>query len=98
MMIKLNDKIKELNSSRVFKKITPKYDLSWYVKWVSSVIIMIGMILTAANVNPYNMIFHFFGVSGWLVVGMLWHDRALIFLNAAAMSIFLTGIINWYVQ
>ena len=98
MMMKLNDKIKELNSSRVFKKITPKYDLSWYVKWVSSVIIMIGMILTAANVNPYNMIFHLFGVSGWLVVGMLWHDRALIFLNGIAMSIFLTGIINWYLQ
>ena len=32
---KLDDKIKKLNSSRVYKKITPKGDLSWYVKWVS---------------------------------------------------------------
>jgi hypothetical protein len=30
---KLDDKIKQLNSSRVYKKITPKGDLSWYVKW-----------------------------------------------------------------
>ena len=34
--LKLNDKIKALNSTRVFKKITPKYDASWYIKWVSS--------------------------------------------------------------
>ena len=39
---KLNDKIKALNSTRVFKKITPKGDLSWYVKWVSVVLIVIA--------------------------------------------------------
>ena len=27
---KLDDKIKALNSSRVYKKITPRGDLSWY--------------------------------------------------------------------
>ena len=40
---KLDDKIKALNSSRVFKKVTPKGDLSWYVKWASSIIIIVGM-------------------------------------------------------
>jgi len=29
---KLDEKIKDLKSTRVFKKVTPKYDLSWYVK------------------------------------------------------------------
>ena len=46
---KLNDKIKELNSTRVFKKITPKYDLSWYVKWVSSVLILLAVSSRAAG-------------------------------------------------
>ena len=32
---KLDDKIKALNSSRVYKKITPRGDLSWYLKWIS---------------------------------------------------------------
>ena len=36
---KLDDKIKALNSSRVFKKVTPKGDLSWYIKWASSIVI-----------------------------------------------------------
>ena len=37
------------------------------------------------------------GVSvGWLVVGMLWHDRALILLNSVAIFIFASGIVNYY--
>ncbi len=93
---KLDEKIKALNSSRVFKKITPKYDLSWYIKWVSSVFIIIAMALTSANVFPLNIVFHLLGVTGWLAVGLLWHDRALIFLNGVAIFVFLSGIINHY--
>ena len=93
---KLDDKIKELNSTRVFKKITPKGDLSWYIKWVSSIFIIIGMALTSANLFPINIIIHGIGVAGWLVVGMLWHDRALIFLNAVAIFVYATGLLNHY--
>jgi len=93
---KLNDKIKALNSSRVFKKITPKGDLSWYIKWISSVFIIIAMATTSANMFPINIVFHLIGVTGWLVVGMLWHDRALIFLNGVAIFVFATGILNHY--
>jgi hypothetical protein len=94
--IKLDDKIKELKSTRVFKKITPKGDLSWYIKWISSVFIIIAMALTSANLYPVNIVFHLIGVTGWLVVGMLWHDRALIFLNGVAIFVFATGILNHY--
>ena len=95
---KLDDKIKELNSSRVFKKITPKYDLSWYIKWASSFIILIGMVLTSAGgLEPYKLFFHLGGVMGWGVVGMLWHDRALVFINGVAVFIFATGIVNFFV-
>ena len=93
---KLNDKIKALNSSRVFKKVTPKGDLSWYLKWASSVFIIIAMALTSVNLYPINIVFHLIGVAGWLVVGMLWHDRALIFLNGVAIFVFATGLLNHY--
>ena len=93
---KLDDKIKELNSTRVFKKITPKGDLSWFIKWASSVLIIIAMALTSANLYPINIVFHLLGVSGWLIVGMLWHDRALIFLNGVAIFVFATGLLNHY--
>ena len=93
---KLDDKIKDLKSTRVYKKITPKGDLSWYIKWVSSVFIIMGMALTSANIFPMNIIVHGIGVTGWLVVGMLWHDRALIFLNGVAIFVFATGLLNHY--
>ena len=93
---KLDDKIKDLKSTRVYKKITPKGDLSWYIKWVSSIFIIAGMALTSANIFPLNIIVHGIGVTGWLVVGMLWHDRALIFLNAVAIFVYATGLLNHY--
>ena len=93
---KLDDKIKALNSSRVFKKITPKGDLSWYIKWASSIIIIFGMMLSSANIYPMNIWVHLFGVSGCMIVGMLWHDRALIFLNGVAIFVFASGLVNHY--
>ena len=36
-------------------------------------------------------------MTGWLVVGLLWHDRALIVLNAISVGIYATGIVNsWF--
>ena len=93
---KLSDKIKALNSTRVFKKVTPKGDLSWYLKWASSVFIIVAMALTSANLYPINIVFHLIGVAGWLIVGMMWHDRALIFLNGVAIFVFAIGLLNHY--
>ena len=94
---KLDDKIKDLKSTRVFKKITPKGDLSWYIKWVSSVFLIFAMATASADMYPYNLFFQFIGLTGWLVVGMLWHDRSLIVLNAFGIAIILTGIMNYLI-
>ena len=94
-ILKLNDKIKLLNSTRVFKKITPKYDLSWYIKWIASLMLMIAVCFRAADVSHmFDLYFSFTGTVGWLVVGFLWHDRALIFLNAVLSTVLLTGILK----
>ena len=84
------------NNEIWLRSITPKGDLSWYIKWVSSVIIIIGMIMSSVNFFPYNLFIHFIGVSGWFVVGLLWNDRSLILLNGIAMVIFSIGIMNHY--
>ena len=95
---KLDDKIKDLKSTRVFKKITPKYDLSWYVKWVSSVLILTAVCFRAAGeFHMFDLYFSFAGTIGWLWVGILWHDRALIVLNAVSVAIYGVGIMNsWF--
>ena len=94
---KLDEKIKKLNSSRVYKKITPKGDLSWYIKWTGSVFLIVAMMMTSVNIFPLNLYVALVGMTGWLIVGILWHDRALIVLNAVSVAIYGVGIMNsWF--
>lgn len=94
---KLDDKIAKLNSSRVYKKVTPRYDLSWYIKWASSLLLIVGMVMTTTNIYPWNLYPAIVGMVGWLIVGLLWHDRALIVLNAISVVIYALGILNsWF--
>ena len=94
---KLDEKIKQLNSSRVFKKITPKGDLSWYIKWVSVVLILVATSARATGTLPHvDLWFGLFGTVGWFVVGYLWHDRALILLNGVLVTLIFSGLLNYY--
>ena len=94
---KLDEKIKQLNSSRVYKKVTPKGDLSWYIKWTGSVFLIVAMMMTSVNIFPLNLYVALVGMTAWLIVGILWHDRALIVLNAVSVAIYGVGIMNsWF--
>lgn len=94
---KLNDKIKELNSTRVFKKVTPKGDLSWYVKWVASFFILIAVAARSVGTIPaVDLWFSIIGTLGWFWVGMLWHDRALTMLNGTLTTLLLMGLFKYY--
>ena len=94
---KLDEKIKQLNSSRVYKKVTPRGDLSWYIKWTGSMFLIVAMMMTSVNIFPLNLYVALVGMTGWLIVGILWHDRALIVLNAVSVAIYGVGIMNsWF--
>ena len=87
---------KELqNSKRIFKSATPKYTIDWYIKWISSAILLVAM---AVRSNPdlaiYDQTFSLIGCLGWLVVALIWKDRALIILNTAAGIILGSGLIS----
>ncbi len=85
-------------SKRIFKSATPKFDISWYVKWFSSVLLLSAMMFRAEGVFPLaDLILSFTGCLGWLVVGLLWKDRALIILNAVAVVILGGGLLRYTV-
>ena len=74
---------------------TPKQTKDWYIKWAASILILMAMILRATGDYPFtDMCLSLVGCIGWLVVAMLWKDRALIILNAIASFILITGITN----
>lgn len=78
------------------KKITPLHDLSWYVKWISVFFVIAGWMLHSINLFPYNIIVQIIGIAGWLWVGILWHDRALIVLNSIGISLLGIGILRHF--
>lgn len=85
------------NSNRIFKSATPKYDLSWYVKWFSSILILVALTIRAADYpRIYDMWFGFFGMIGWTYVGILWKDRAIIIMNVISTILLAIGLLTHY--
>ena len=83
-----------LNSKRIFKSATPKGDMSWYVKWLASFIIICAMSLRGIEgMQLIDLNLSIFGVAGWLWVGMLWKDRALIILNAVGLFLLMKNLL-----
>ena len=85
-------------TTQPIKKVTPLHDLSWYVKWISSLFVMIAWMLTSANLYPYNIMIQIVGVAGWLWVGYLWHDRAIMVLNAMGVMFLGIGLVKYFLQ
>ena len=75
---------------------TPLHTIDWYIKWVASVVLLIGMLLTANQIHPLNLFVTLVGCTGWLTVAILWNDRSLIFTNTVAITILMNGLIKWY--
>ena len=71
------------------------FSLSWYIKWFASIVLIMGVGVTALEMYPYNMYFQFVGVTGWLIVGIMWKDWALIVVNSIGSLILLAGIIHY---
>ena len=87
------------HSNRVVKSKTPKQDLSWYVKWTASMFILASMSIRGVDgLQHYDLILSLIGVSGWMWVGFLWKDRALIVLNAIIVFALMSGLVrNFFV-
>lgn len=82
------------NSNRIQKSATPKYTLDWYVKWVASVFVLAGMSMRGVEgLQLYDLIASTIGITLWLVVSILWKDRALIILNGAGLLFLIRNLV-----
>ena len=83
------------HSNRVQKSATPKQDLSWYVKWTASAFKLSSMSIRGIEgLQLYDLILSLIGVTGWMIVGILWKDRALMLLNGVGIILFLNTLIR----
>ena len=65
------------------------------LRWSGTIFYMIGMLLTALNIFPLNLIFGAIGGILWCIVGFSYKDKALILVEAASAAIYLFGLIVW---
>jgi hypothetical protein len=82
---------KELaNSKRIFKSATPKYTLDWYIKWVASAFVLSAMSIRGIEGYAFtDVVLSMIGISLWLIVSIIWNDRALILLNGLGLGLLL---------
>ncbi|MFK7870696.1 MAG: DUF6552 family protein [Roseobacter sp.] len=64
------------------------------VKWVATVIQLIGYGLTGMNIVPWNIFAFFAGIILWFAVGMMWKDRAIMVVHLGAFVSLLGGYLN----
>ena len=83
------------NSKRIFKSATPKYTIDWYIKWVASVFILTAISMRGIEgLVWYDLIFSTVGVGLWLIVSLMWKDRALIILNGAGLLFLIKNLVE----
>lgn len=85
------------NSNRIQKSATPKQDLSWYIKWTASCFILASMSIRGIpELATWDISLSLIGVTGWMWVGFLWKDRALILLNGVGILLFARTLLQDY--
>ena len=83
------------NSNRWFKSATPKQTLDWYVKWVASSMLLMGMSMRGIEgLQLYDLTISIGGVILWLWVSILWKDRALIVVNSVGLLLLTRNLIT----
>ena len=78
-------------ASEVLAPATPQR-LAFWVKWIASVIQILGYAATGFGWTPWNLYLFVVGVLGWLIVGLLWNDRAITLVHLVAMGAMLAGM------
>ena len=64
------------------------------IKWISTVLVLTGILLTNLNLYPLNIYFHGLGVIGWTIAGLLFKNMAILVNFGLQIPIFLFGFLK----
>ena len=87
------------NSKRIFKSATPRYTLDWYIKWIASIIVLTAMSLRGIEgMQMWDLGLSIVGIFLWLIVSILWKDRALVLLNGVGLLFLINNLLRYFMQ
>ena len=64
------------------------------IKWMSTFLVLSGILLTNLNLYPFNIFIHGFGAVGWTFAGYMSSDKAIMTNFGLQIPIFLVGYVN----
>ena len=64
------------------------------IKWISTFLVLAGILLTNLNLYPFNIFIHGLGAVGWTFAGYMSSDRAIMTNFGLQIPIFLLGYVN----
>jgi hypothetical protein len=66
------------------------------IKWIGTILCLIGIALTSANVYPSNIYFGLAGSGIWAFVGIYQRDIPLFLVEFVAVALYAYGVITYY--
>tara|TARA_B100000686_G_C16654087_1_gene897152 strand:+ start:580 stop:804 length:225 start_codon:yes stop_codon:yes gene_type:complete len=64
------------------------------LKWLSTGLVLSGILLTNLNIYPFNIFLHSIGVVGWTFAGFISKDKPLLTNFGFQIPLFLIGYVN----
>ena len=64
------------------------------MKWIGTILCLVGICLTSLNIYPLNLVFGLIGSFIWTVEGLVAKDYALFTVEAVAVAMYLNGIVR----
>ena len=62
------------------------------LKWVASIVQILGYSATAFGMTPLNIYLFLAGLLGWFLVGFFWRDRAIMLIHVVALAAMVIGL------
>ena len=63
-----------------------------YLKWISTFLVLVGILLTNLNIYPLNIYFHGLGGVGWTSAGFISNHKPTLTNFALQIPLFIIGI------
>ena len=67
------------------------------LKWISTILVLSGILFTNLNIYPINILLHGIGVFGWTICGFFIKDKAIITNFGLQIPLFIIGFVNLYI-
>lgn len=67
------------------------------IKWLGTILCLIGIGLTSFNIYPANIFFSLVGSGLWTLAGFLQRDVPLFLVEIVAVLFYILGVIAWLV-